>query len=139
MSPGSDDTPRDPPGALRQGGGTAQIQDSCFDTVILPELNEPREDPSPVLLEAKRLCRIGGDIIITVPNANTVPNDNCKATFTQERLTEICFSCFGGDIQQLNSLPEQWVGVAAVNNKSELPESNWEKAWTYYQLRRREG
>ena len=44
------------------------FEDNCFDVVTAMEILEHIEDPAKALLEAKRVCRAGGSVIVTTPN-----------------------------------------------------------------------
>lgn len=44
------------------------FEDDSFDVVTAMEILEHIEDPAKALLEAKRVCRPGGSVIVTTPN-----------------------------------------------------------------------
>ena len=44
------------------------FEDNSFDVVTAMEILEHIEDPAKALLEAKRVCRSGGSVIVTTPN-----------------------------------------------------------------------
>lgn len=106
-------------------GGAIPLADSSFDTIILPEVIEHVENPTPILLEARRLCKHDGNIIITVPNENLIPDDDHKTIFTADSLKKLASQNFGGDVHPIQGLPVQWLGVKAKNRKNNSEDINY--------------
>lgn len=95
------------------------LSDSIFDVVILPEIVEHVDDPIPILKEAKRLCKLGGRIVITVPNENLIPDPAHKIIFTKDSLVMLAHDIFDDEAFFIDEIPSQWLGIYVTNNKNQ--------------------
>ena len=62
-----------------------RLQSNCYDTVLLISIIEHFNDFSIVLLEAKRICKVGGKIVIVVPIKN-IFEDHIHPTWNEEKI-----------------------------------------------------
>ncbi len=100
-------------------GSDIPLSDSIFDVVILPEIIEHVDDPIPILKEAKRLCKFGGRVVITVPNENLIPDPVHKIIFTKDSLVRLAHDIFDDEAFFIDEIPSQWLGIYVTNNKNQ--------------------
>ncbi len=101
-------------------GSNIPLRDSIFDVLILPEIIEHVNDPIPILKEAKRLCKSGSRVIITVPNENLIPDADHKIIFTKNSLAKLAYEIFDSEVFFIDEIPSQWLGIYVTNNKKQM-------------------
>ncbi|SHM38307.1 Tetratricopeptide repeat-containing protein [Caldanaerovirga acetigignens] len=109
------------------------IPDSSFDTVVLAEVLEHVKDPLKVLMEAKRLCKSGGKIIVSVPNGYRILSPDYLHIFNLDVLKEL-LSEIGvneDDINWDDRVPDEWI-LCWFNNKEDIKEKKGEDLAKYF-------
>ncbi|KXG78803.1 putative glycosyltransferase EpsE [Fervidicola ferrireducens] len=110
------------------------IPDSSFDTVVLAEVLEHVKDPLKILMEAKRLCKSGGKIIISVPNGYRILSPDYLHIFNLDVLKEL-LSKIGvneDDINWDDRVPDEWILCWFNNNKEDIKEKKDEDLAKYF-------
>lgn len=94
------------------------LPDSSFDTVVLAEVLEHVSQPSLILSEAKRLCRPGGRIIISVPNGYAVPDNEHIRIYNKNILRDQILETTESEPQWVNLSTDKWLLCYVKNSKN---------------------
>lgn len=106
--------PRDVPDVTYYDGTVMPLQDSAVDNVICIEVLEHTKDPMLLLREARRVLRMGGLLLLTVPwsaRLHHLPFDFHR--FTRERLRDMLAEAGFSKIE----IRERGSDVCAIANK----------------------
>ncbi|MBO8161963.1 MAG: glycosyltransferase [Thermosipho sp. (in: Bacteria)] len=93
------------------------LPDDSFDTVVLAELLENVNAPLAILTEARRLCKPGGRIIISVPNGYSIPDEEHIRIYNKEILREQVFRVLASEPQWIELSINKWILGYFKNNK----------------------
>lgn len=100
-------------------GAATGLPGSCFDTVVLAEVLEHAADPKALLVEARRLVRSAGHIIVSVPNEYAIPDWNHHRIWSKRALEEVLFEVFGSKPTWIPGVPRQWLACGIQVEKRE--------------------
>ncbi|WP_145039261.1 glycosyltransferase [Paenibacillus sp. Y412MC10] len=90
-------------------GYELQYKDNTFDTVVVAEVLEHVDDPKKIIMEAYRVCKPDGKVIISVPNRYSIPDpDHCNI-FTKEILNNLVEYAVDSSLEWVDDLPKEWI------------------------------
>ena len=84
----------------------------AFDTVVLDETLDAAEDPTALLLEARRLVRPGGHVLVVVRSESALPSTEQRRIWKPFVLEQLLAQTFGLRPIQLPGMPPRWFACA---------------------------
>lgn len=105
-------------------GATTGLPNSSFDTVVVAEVLEHAADPKALLVEARRLVRSGGHILVSVPNEYAVPDWDHHRIWSKRVLERVVIEVFDTRPTWIPGVPRQWLACGIQVEKEETERGN---------------
>ncbi|WP_068783797.1 glycosyltransferase [Paenibacillus phocaensis] len=85
------------------------FKSNLFDTIVIGDVLKQVDDPKKVIIEAYRVCKPGGTIIISVPNGYSLPTSTTNNIFTKKILNNLVEFSIGQSLQWSHRISEEWI------------------------------
>ncbi|PYY29581.1 glycosyltransferase [Paenibacillus illinoisensis] len=104
-------------------GYKLEFSSNTFDTVVVAEVLEHVDDPKKIISEAYRVCKPGGKVIFSVPNAYSIPDPDHSNIFTKEILNGLVDFTIGHDLEWVEEVPNEWIMGTLLKHNGHITHS----------------